>query len=114
MQRHHAGAESAPEALDQLRRERDFRHQHQGLAAAGDRRGDDSQVNLGFAAAGDAVSRCAAKLDSVATMASTPSACAAVRVTSLGAHFEGDVSDPAAPSGKRSAMTHPRFARLRR
>ena len=53
--RDHAGAEAAPEALDQLRRQGDFRHEHQRLAAARDGRGDDAQVDLGLAAAGHAV-----------------------------------------------------------
>jgi hypothetical protein len=34
MQHDHAGAEAAPKALDELRRQGDLGHQHQRLAAA--------------------------------------------------------------------------------
>ena len=43
MQSHHARAEAAAEAIDQLRRQGDFGHQHQSLAAAGNGGGDDAQ-----------------------------------------------------------------------
>jgi hypothetical protein len=62
MQHHDAGAEAAPEALHQLRRQGDLRHQNQRLAAGGDGRGNDAQVHLGLAAAGDAVQQVRGKL----------------------------------------------------
>ena len=49
------GAEAPAEAVHELRRECDFGHQHQGLPAAGERRGNGPQVHLGLAAAGHAV-----------------------------------------------------------
>ena len=49
------GAEAPAEAIHELRRECDFGHQHQGLAAAGQRRRNGPQVHLGLAAAGHAV-----------------------------------------------------------
>ncbi len=52
---HHAAREAAPKAVDQLGREGDLRHQHQGLAVGGDRRRNGAQVHLGLAAAGDPV-----------------------------------------------------------
>ena len=61
---HHrdAAAETAAKALDQLRRQGDFRHQHQRLAAGCDGGGDDPQVHLGFAAAGHAVEQVRAEV----------------------------------------------------
>ena len=50
-----AGAEARLEPLDGLRRERDFRHEHDGALALFERVGDGLQINLGLAAAGDAV-----------------------------------------------------------
>ena len=50
-----AGAEPRLEALDGLRRERDFRHEHDRALALFQRVGDGLQINLGLAAAGDAV-----------------------------------------------------------
>ena len=50
-----AAAETAAEALDQLRRQGDLRHQDQGLAPGCDGRRDDPQVHLRLAAAGHAV-----------------------------------------------------------
>ncbi len=49
------GVEPPPETLDELRRQRDLGHEHQRLAARGDRRRDDAHVHLGLAAAGDAM-----------------------------------------------------------
>ena len=44
-----------PEARFELWREADFGHQHQRLPAPGQRLGDEVKVDLGLAAAGDAV-----------------------------------------------------------
>ena len=55
MHRHHAGAEAAPETIDQLRRQGDLRHEHQRLAAICDGRRDHPQIHLGLAAARDPV-----------------------------------------------------------
>ena len=50
-----AGAEPRLEALDGLRREGDFRHEHDGAFALLQRVGDGLEIDLGLAAAGDAV-----------------------------------------------------------
>ena len=50
-----AGAEPRLEPLDGLRRERDFRHEHNRALAVFQGVGDGLQINLGLAAAGDAV-----------------------------------------------------------
>ena len=55
MQRVHRHAEAGAEAGQGLRRQSDLRHQHQRLLAAGEAVGDRVQVDLGLAAAGDAV-----------------------------------------------------------
>ena len=44
--------ETALEALDRLRRQRNFRHQHQSRLAAVQGEGDRLEIDLGFAAAG--------------------------------------------------------------
>ena len=49
------GAKSVAKALQPLRAKRDFRQQHQHLAADGERRGDRGKVGFGLARAGDAV-----------------------------------------------------------
>ena len=49
------GPEALPKARRGLRRQGDFRHQHQRLFAALQDFGDDAQIDLGLAAAGDAV-----------------------------------------------------------
>ena len=51
----HTRAETALKALDQLRRERDLRHQNQHLAVGPQRGSDDLQIHLGLAAAGHAI-----------------------------------------------------------
>lgn len=48
-------AETAAEALQPLRRQGDFRQQHQGLPPGGQAGGDGLEINLGLARAGDAV-----------------------------------------------------------
>ena len=48
-------AEASAEARDELRRERDLRHEHDGAATELLRLGDGAQVDLGLARAGDAV-----------------------------------------------------------
>ena len=50
-----AAVEAALEAADQLRGERDLRHQHQRALAGGQGDGDGLQIDLGLAASGDAV-----------------------------------------------------------
>ena len=47
-------AEARGETVEKLRRERDFRHQDQGLAAFAQRRGDSLEIDFGLARAGDA------------------------------------------------------------
>ena len=47
-----AGTEPRLEPLDGLRRERNFRHKHNGALALFERVGEGLQINLGFAAAG--------------------------------------------------------------
>ena len=49
------------DAAFELRREVDFRHQQQRLLAGGEGAFDEAQVDLGFAAAGDAVQQPGAK-----------------------------------------------------
>src|SRR5579884_853265 len=48
-------AAAAAKALDRLRRQADFRHHYQRFLALGNDLFDGAQINLGFAAAGDAV-----------------------------------------------------------
>ena len=48
-------AAAAAEALDRLRRQADLRHQHQRFLALPDHFLDGPQIDLGLAAAGDAV-----------------------------------------------------------
>ena len=55
MQHRERSREACREARDELRRQRDFRHQHQRLFAARDDVGDRAQVDLGLAAAGHAM-----------------------------------------------------------
>src|SRR5208282_3257588 len=50
-----AGPEAALKSIHELRRQGNFRDQHERLSAAANRSFDDAQVNLGLAAAGDAV-----------------------------------------------------------
>ena len=50
-----AGTEAALETLDQLRRQRDLGHEHQHLAAMGQRPGNGLKIHFGLAAARDAV-----------------------------------------------------------
>ncbi len=50
-----AAGEAAREALDQLRRQVDLGHQHQRLPAGGEHLLGGAQIDLGLAAAGDAV-----------------------------------------------------------
>ena len=57
MQDDDTGAEPPPEALDQLRSQGDFGHEHQCLAAAGQRGGNGTQIHLGLAAAGHTVEK---------------------------------------------------------
>ena len=54
---HHgdAGAEAAPKALNELRRQGDLRYQHERLSAFGNGGGDDPQVDLRLAAARHAI-----------------------------------------------------------
>ena len=52
---HIDGPVTALEAGDGLRRQDDFRHQHQRLLAVGEHLADHLQIDLGFAAAGDAL-----------------------------------------------------------
>ena len=51
----HAAAEDAFEPRDELRRDGDFGHEQQHVAAAGERLGDQVDVELGLARTGDAV-----------------------------------------------------------
>ena len=51
----HAGAETAAESIEQLRRQGNLGHQNQSLAAGCYGGSDDAQVHLGLAAAGHAV-----------------------------------------------------------
>jgi len=55
MQRMHGHAEARAETPEELRREADFRHQHQRLPAARQAVGNRIEVDLGLAAASDAV-----------------------------------------------------------
>ncbi len=57
MHDHDAGAEAPLEAIDELRRERNFRHQHEHLAFLLERPGDHLQIHLRLAAPGDAVQK---------------------------------------------------------
>ena len=57
MQNRNTCAEAPTEPLDQLRRERDLRHQHQRLAAAGYRCSNYPQIHLGLAATGYTVEK---------------------------------------------------------
>ena len=50
-----ADAEAGGESVEELRRQRDFRHQDQALPAAADRIGHRLEIDLGLARAGDAV-----------------------------------------------------------
>src|SRR5439155_8946973 len=50
-----AGTEAALEPFDRLRRERDFRHEHDGAFSLPQAMGDGLQINFGLAAARDAV-----------------------------------------------------------
>ena len=50
-----AGTEARLESFDGLRRERNFRHQHDGALALLERVREGLEINLGLAAAGDAV-----------------------------------------------------------
>ncbi len=62
MQAHHVGGgEALRHALLELRRERDLRHQHQHLATLRQHVRGQAQVDLGLAAAGDAVQQPGAK-----------------------------------------------------
>lgn len=61
MQRHHRHPEAAPETCQGLRCQADLRHQQQRLATAGDHRLDQLQIDLGLAAAGDAVQQAGMK-----------------------------------------------------
>ena len=53
--RMHRHAEARAETREQLRGQADFRHQHQRLLAAGEAVGNRIEVDLGLAAAGDAI-----------------------------------------------------------
>ena len=55
MHGHDARTETLRKAIDQLRRQGDFRHQHQRLAALRNGGRDDTQIHFGLAAAGHAV-----------------------------------------------------------
>ena len=55
MQHRHRNGETLAETPDELRREPDLRHQHQRALAAAQRSLDRVQIDLGLAAAGDAV-----------------------------------------------------------
>ena len=79
MHDHDAGAEAAPESIDELRRQRDFRHQHQRLAAvprcaAAITRRYTSVLPLPVTP----YSRCTANLPSVAVIARRLAICASV------------------------------------
>src|ERR1039458_1633280 len=52
-----AGTEPCFESLDRLRRERNFRHEHNRALALFERVRDGLQVNFGFAGTGDAVQK---------------------------------------------------------
>jgi len=62
VQRDDGCGEPRAEAGDELRRERDFWHQHECAAACGEHALDQVQVHLGLAAAGDAVQQEGAEL----------------------------------------------------
>ena len=55
MQRGHPARQPLAKAGEELRGESDLGNEHERLATAGDRRLDEPQVDLGLAAAGDAV-----------------------------------------------------------
>ena len=55
MQHRHLVAETRGETLHRLRRKRDFRHHHDGALSQSEDVRDRLQINLGLAAAGDAV-----------------------------------------------------------
>ena len=61
VQHRHRHREPAAEAVQQLRRQADLRHQHQALLAGIQAFPDAAQVDLGLAAAGDAVEQEAAE-----------------------------------------------------
>ena len=52
-----AGAEPGLEPLDGLRRKRNLRHEHDGALALFECVGDGLKINLGLAAAGDAMEK---------------------------------------------------------
>ena len=52
-----AGTEPRLEPLDGLRRERNFRHEHDGALALFQRVREGLEINFGFAGAGDAVEK---------------------------------------------------------
>ena len=52
-----AGTEPRLESLDGLRRERNFRHEHNGAFALLQRMFDGLEINLGLAGTGDAVEK---------------------------------------------------------
>ena len=54
MQHRQRSRQPFPEAIQQLGSQADFRHQHQRLPSAFQHRFDQAQINLGFAAAGNA------------------------------------------------------------
>jgi len=61
MQGEHRGVKAAAEAAQGLGGEADLRHQHQHLLAASQHGGDDLQIDLGLARAGDAIEQKDAK-----------------------------------------------------
>ena len=60
-----AGAEATLEPFDGLRRERDFRHEHDGAFSLLQAMGDGLQINFGLAAARDAVEEEGARVASI-------------------------------------------------
>ena len=59
---HRGSAEAGPHAVQRLRCERDLRHQQQRLAATAQHLGNDVEIHLRLAAAGDAIEQVAAVL----------------------------------------------------
>jgi hypothetical protein len=103
MHHHHSGAEAAAEAIDQLRCQGDFGHQHQSLAAIRDRGGNDAQVHFGLAAAGHAVDQVRGKArqggdygGNAEFLCLGESHFAGTRLHRRGARSEGFRDDPAA------------------
>ena len=108
MQRQHRHAQARAEARQRLRRQPDFRHQHQRLPARGQAVANRLQVDLGLAAAGDAFEQQGAKALSVAQRLPARLGCA---LFSVGARAV--VATRLRPAGTSTRSIRPRLCRAR-